>query len=71
MHSNYVAIYRVECTLVTKLYTLIKMNAHLKVNVLTEHLNLAYSSQDLYNKFSTDSDLNSPSCKSHVIFYLI
>lgn len=34
----------------------------------TYHLNLAYTSQILYNTFSTDSDLNSPACKSLIIF---
>lgn len=60
--------YRVEWTLGTKLYSLIKMNAHLKLNKLNGHFNLANSSQNLYNIFSTDSDLN-PACKSHIYFF--
>lgn len=52
----------------TWLYSLIKMNAHLKLNKLNGHFNLANSSQNLYNIFSTDSDLNNPGCKSLFFF---
>ena len=56
--------YRVKYSLVTKLYILRKMNAHLKLNVLTDHLHLAYLSQSLYRIFPTVS------CKSHNFYFI-